>query len=89
MVRPHARSQRRAAPWALHAKGHGIGAETLADLDARSAVRRMPEAEKMGRDGARRKGLAGVLSCGGELPREAGRKQGLYFGERLTPTIRV
>lgn len=70
----------------FYATGHGIGADTLADLDA--ASRRffaLPEARKleiaMARSGS---AWRGYFPVGGELTSgKPDMKQGLYFGEEL------
>ncbi|MGH6949272.1 MAG: isopenicillin N synthase family dioxygenase [Vitreimonas sp.] len=70
----------------FYARGHGVGAETLARLDA--ASRRffaLPEARKMEIAMARGgRAWRGYFPVGGELTSGApDMKQGLYFGEEL------
>jgi isopenicillin N synthase-like dioxygenase len=70
----------------FYATGHGIGADTLAALDA--ASRRffaLPEARKMEIAMARGgRAWRGYFPVGGELTSgQPDRKQGLYFGEEL------
>jgi isopenicillin N synthase-like dioxygenase len=70
----------------FYATGHGVGADTLAELDA--ASRRffaLPEARKMEIAMARGgRAWRGYFPVGGELTSgRPDRKQGLYFGEEL------
>src|ERR1700741_508651 len=70
----------------FYAVGHGIGADTLAPLDA--AGRRffaLPETEKLKIEMARGgRAWRGYFPVGGELTSgKPDRKQGLYFGEEL------
>src|SRR5215813_13336055 len=72
----------------FYATGHGVGAETLAELDV--ASRRffaLPEARKMEIAMARGgRAWRGYFPVGGELTSGTpDRKQGLYFGEELGP----
>jgi isopenicillin N synthase-like dioxygenase len=72
----------------FYATGHGVGADTLAALDAASRkFFALPEAEKM--QIAMAKGgraWRGYFPVGGELTSgKPDRKQGLYFGEELGP----
>jgi isopenicillin N synthase-like dioxygenase len=70
----------------FYVTGHGVGADTLAQMDA--ASRRffaLPEAEKMKVEMARGgRAWRGYFPVGGELTSgKPDRKQGLYFGEEL------
>ncbi|MBL8545776.1 MAG: isopenicillin N synthase family oxygenase [Hyphomonadaceae bacterium] len=72
----------------FYAVGHGVRAETLADLESSSrAFFALPEAEKlkiaMARGG---KAWRGYFPVGGELTSgKPDRKQGIYFGAELGP----
>lgn len=70
----------------FYATGHGVGADTLAALDAASRkFFALPEAEKMKIEMARGgRAWRGYFPVGGELTSgKPDRKQGLYFGEEL------